>query len=131
MQEILPPGVKHGEKADLRTQVLGVSGNGAHRRAHRPEQNVVDVLFILVGDRSDWLWHRKDDVEVADVEKLRSTVFQPFGASQRLTLAAVAVSATVVRDALVVTVVTLLDVTTKRCRSTQLDRRHDATLCGR
>ena len=94
MQEILPPGVKHGEKADLRTQVLGVSGNGAHRRAHRPEQNVVDVLFILVGDRSDWLWHRKDDVEVADVEKLRSTVFQPFGASQRLALAAVAVSAT-------------------------------------
>src|SRR5215831_9942836 len=92
MQEILPPGVKHGEKADLRTQVLGVSGNGAHRRAHRPEQNVVDVLFILVGDRSDWLWHRKDDVEVADVEKLRSTVFQPFGASQRLALAAVAVS---------------------------------------
>jgi hypothetical protein len=93
MQEILPPGVEHGEKANLGTQVLGVGGNGAQRLAHRPEQNVVDVLFILVGDRSDWLWHRKDDVEVADVEKLRSTVFQPFGASQRLALAAVAVSA--------------------------------------
>jgi hypothetical protein len=40
------------------------------------------------------------------------------------------VAATIVADALVVTVIALLDVTTKRCGSTQLDRRHDATLCG-
>jgi hypothetical protein len=130
MEEILPPGMQDGEKANLRTQVLGVSGNGAQRLAHRSEQNIVDELLILVGDRSDWLWDRKDDVEVADVEKLGSTVFQPFSASQRLALWAVAVSATIVTNALVVTVVTLLDVTTKRCRSTLLDRRHDATLCG-
>ena len=78
----MTPGMEDSEKADLRTQVLGVSGNAAQRVAHRPEQNVVDVLFILVGDWSDWVRQRKDDVEVADVEKLRSTVFQPFSASQ-------------------------------------------------
>jgi hypothetical protein len=42
----------------------------------------------------------------------------------------VAISATVVTNALVVTVIALLDMTTKRCRSTQFDRRHDAALCS-
>jgi hypothetical protein len=69
-------------------------------------------------------------MEILRPEELRSTVVQPFGASQRLALWAVAISATVVTNALVVTVITLLDVTTKRCRSTLLDRRHDTTLCG-
>jgi hypothetical protein len=95
-----------------------------HYRKYRFARN------LMVGDRSDWLWHRKDDVEVADVEKLRSTVLQPFGASQRLALWAVAIPAAIIADALVATVIALLDVTTERRRSAELDRRHDAALCG-
>jgi hypothetical protein len=47
-----------------------------------------------------------------------------------LALRAVPVATTIIRDALVVTVIALLDVTTKCCGSTHLDRIHDATLCG-
>src|SRR5215831_7201095 len=130
MQQILSPGVEHGEEANLRTQVLGIGGNGAQRLAHRPEQNIVGELFILMGDCRDAIGHGKDDVEILRPEKFRSTVFQPFSASQRLTLWAMPIATTIVSDALVVTLVALLDVTTKRCRSTQLDRRHEATLCG-
>src|SRR6516164_8538335 len=89
------------------------------------------MLLILEGDRCDRLWHRKDDVEVLCPEKFRSTIIQPFGTSQRLALAAVAIATAIIGNALVVTVIALLDVTTKRRGSTQLDRRHDTTLCGR
>ena len=41
-----------------------------------------------------------------------------------------AVPATVITDALVATLVALLDVTTKRCSPADLDRRHDAQLFG-
>jgi hypothetical protein len=29
MQQVLPPSVEHGEKADLGTQVLGIGADGA------------------------------------------------------------------------------------------------------
>jgi hypothetical protein len=70
-------------------------------------------------------------VEVADVEKLRSTVVQPLGASQALALRTMPISTRVVTDALMSTVIALLDVTTKRCGPTFLDCTHDATLGAR
>jgi hypothetical protein len=39
------------------------------------------------------------------------------------------ITTTIVTDALVITVIALLDVTTKCCGSTRLDRTHDAMLC--
>jgi len=69
-------------------------------------------------------------MEIDSVEKLRLTVLQPLGTSQGLTLGTVAITATIITDALVVTVIALLDVTTECCGSTPLDRTHDATLCG-
>jgi NADH:ubiquinone oxidoreductase subunit E len=68
-------------------------------------------------------------MEILGVEKLRSTIIQPLGASQRLTFWAVPISARVITDALVVTPITVLDVSTKRRGSTQLNGAHDATLC--
>jgi hypothetical protein len=43
---------------------------------------------------------------------------------------AVAITTTIVADALVVTVIAALDMTTKCRSSTQFDRAHDATLCN-
>jgi len=58
------------------------------------------------------------------------TVFQPLSASQRLAFWAVAITAAVVTDALVVTAIAALDMATKCRRSAQFDRTHDAMLCG-
>jgi hypothetical protein len=65
-----------------------------------------------------------------DIEKLRLTVFEPLGARQALALWTVSIATAVVEDTLVVTAIAALDVTAKRCGSTQFDRAHDATLCG-
>jgi hypothetical protein len=43
---------------------------------------------------------------------------------------AVAITTTIVADALAVTVIAALDMTTKCRSSTQFDRAHDATLCN-
>ena len=69
-------------------------------------------------------------MEILGVEQLGSTVIQPLGASQRLAFWTVAITATIVADALVVTVIAALDMTTKCRSSTQFDRAHDATLCN-
>jgi hypothetical protein len=69
-------------------------------------------------------------MEILGVEKLGSTIIQPLGASQRLAFWAVAITARIITDALVVTAITVLDVATKRRGSTQLNGAHDATLCS-
>jgi hypothetical protein len=69
-------------------------------------------------------------MKILGVEKLGSTVLQPLGASERLAFWAVAIAAAVVADALVVTAIASLNMTTKCCSSAEFDRAHDATLCG-
>jgi uncharacterized membrane protein YhaH (DUF805 family) len=69
-------------------------------------------------------------MKILGVEKFGSTVVQPLGASQRLAFWAVAITTTIVADALVVTAIAALDMTTKCRSSTQFDRAHDATLCS-
>ena len=69
-------------------------------------------------------------MKILGVEKLGSTVLQPLGARQRLAFWAVAITAAVVADTLVVTAIAALNMTTKCRSSTEFDRAHDATLCG-
>jgi hypothetical protein len=57
-------------------------------------------------------------------KKLSLTIVEPLGTGYRLAFVAMPITATVIRDALVVTLITALDVTAKCCRSTQLDRGH-------
>ena len=62
--EILTPGVKHGQEADHRTQMLGVRCNREHCLGHRPEEDAVDGLGVLQCHRSDLLRQRKHYVEI-------------------------------------------------------------------
>jgi hypothetical protein len=124
------PSMEHGEESDLRAQMLGVSCNGAQRLGGSPEQNIVDGLLVLQSNGGNGLRYGEDHVKILGVEKLGSTVFQPLGASQRLAFWAVAIATAIVADALVVTAIAALDMTTKCRSSTQFDRAHDATLCG-
>jgi len=121
--------MEHREESDLGAQMLGVSRNGAQRLGGSPEQNIVDRLLVLQGNDGDGLRYGEDHVKILSVEKLGSTVFQPLSASQRLAFWAVAITAAVVTDALVVTAIAALDMATKCRRSAQFDRTHDAPLC--
>jgi hypothetical protein len=122
--------MEHREESDLRAQMLGVSRDSPQRLGGSAEQNIVDGLLVLQGDGGDGLRYGEDHVKILSVEKLGSAVFQPFGPSQRLTLRAVAITTTIIANPLVVTAITVFDMTTKRRSSTQFDRAHDATLCG-
>src|ERR1700730_16805320 len=125
VEKSLSPCVEHREESDLRPQMLGIGRNGAQCLAGRPKQNVVDDVLILKGNGCDWLRHSEDHMEILGVEKLGSTIIQPLGASQRLAFWAVAISARIITDALVVTAITVLDVAAKRRGSTQLNGAHD------
>src|ERR1700730_7506184 len=124
------PRVQHREESDLRPQMLGIGRNGTQCLAGRPEQDVVDDVLILKSNRCDWLRHSEDHMEILGVEKLGSTIIQPLGASQRFAFWAVAITARIITDALVVTAITVLDVAAKRCGATELNGAHDATLCS-
>ena len=121
--------MEHGKESDLGAQMLGVSRDGAQRLSGSPEQNIVDYLLVLQGNDGNGLWYGEDDVKILSVEELGSTVLEPLGPSQRLTLWAVAIATAVVANPLVATAIAALEMTTKRRSSTQFDRAHDATLC--
>lgn len=128
MQHGLPPGVKDGDEADLGAQVLGIGSDRAQGLGSGVKQDFVDHGLVLVGDRGDFLGQREDYVEIVSGNELGLAILQPLRAHQGLTLRAVAISATVERDARVAAFVTLLDVTTERDGATTLDRAHDAAL---
>jgi hypothetical protein len=108
MMQILAPGVQHGEKADVRSQVLGVMGNGLQCFGCGTKQDAVDRSFVLQGEWADFFWQREDDMEVGHVKEVLLSGFKPTSTSGSLTLRAVSIATGVVGDLLVSAMVTLL-----------------------
>ena len=50
MEQVLAPSVKYGEKADLGTQVFGISGDGEQGLRRGPEQDAIELSLILIGN---------------------------------------------------------------------------------
>ena len=66
MQEVLSPGMKHGEESNAGAQMRRVAGNGEQRFGGGVEQDVVNGLLVVEGDLGDLLGNRKNHVEVFD-----------------------------------------------------------------
>src|SRR5215469_18373731 len=98
--------MKHGEKADLSTQVLGISGDGAQSLRRSPEQDAIELSLVLIGNCRNLLWHSEDHVEVLGVQKLGLAILEPLSPGERLAFWAVPIGARVVSVALMATVVT-------------------------
>src|SRR5947208_10197367 len=62
--KILPPGVEHGEEAELHTQTRGVAGDGEQSLRGGAKQDIVDHVFVVEGDGGDLLGESEDHVEV-------------------------------------------------------------------
>jgi hypothetical protein len=73
--------VEHGKEADLGTQVLGVSTYRTQGISRGSEENAVDHLLVLVGDRGNLLRNRKHNVEVLAIEKFGLAALNPLSAS--------------------------------------------------
>ena len=50
IEQVLAPGVEHGEKADLGAQVLGIGGDGEQGLGRGPEQDAIELSLILIGN---------------------------------------------------------------------------------
>ncbi len=119
--QILAPGVQHGQEADIRTQVLGVTGDGLQRFGGGTKQDAIDGAFVLQGEWGDLCWQREDDVEVGHIEEVLLPGFKPARTSGSLTLGAVPVTTGVVGYLLVSATVTLLFVSSEGGRATAND----------
>jgi hypothetical protein len=86
--------VQHGQKADLRTQMLGVGGNPGQRLGDRPKQNIVDHDLVLERDDGDLVRHGEDDVEIWRIEQFGLPVLKPLSPGKTLALGTIPVSAT-------------------------------------
>jgi hypothetical protein len=117
IEQLLPPGVQHGEEADLGTEVLGIGGDRTQGLRGRAEQDVVDGCLVVIGDRRDRLRHGEHDVEIRRVQQLGTAALQPGRLGQGLALRAVTIAAGVVCNTLVAARVTLCGMTAERYRS--------------
>jgi hypothetical protein len=66
--QALTPTVEHGEEADFRSEMLGVGGNDFQCFCRRPEEDAIDNLFVLVGNRGNLLRNSEHDMIIGAVE---------------------------------------------------------------
>jgi hypothetical protein len=131
MEQVLPPGVQHGDEADLGPQMGGIGRDDPQGVRRGPEEDAVDPRLVLVRDGRNRLRHSEDDVEVLRVQQLGVPVLDPRGPGQGLALGAMPIATRVVANPVVVAVITLLDMAAEGGRPAVLDRGHDAPLGGR
>ena len=124
----LPPGMEHGEEAELRAQMLGIGGDDPKRLGDGPEEQPIDDRLVLQRDLRDRLREGKDDVEVLAVEEVRRAGLDPGGPGERLALGTVAIAAGVIPDPPMPAVVALFDMPAERGGATLFDRGHHPAL---
>ena len=85
--------MEHGEKADLGAQVFGISADDEQGLRGGPEQDAVELSFVLIGNRCNLFWYCEDHVEVLRVQELGLAIFEPLSAGKGLAFWAMAVAA--------------------------------------
>ena len=86
---------EHGKETDLGPQMLGVGRDGLQGFGRGLEEDAVDHLLVLVGDRGDLFRHGEDHMEIGHVEKFGLPVLDPLRPSQTLAFGAVSISAAI------------------------------------
>ena len=98
MLQLLIPGVKDAEEADLGSEALGVGGNFEKRLGAATEQQVVDQFFVLQSQGRQLVGERKHDVSVGRSEQFAASRGQPAITCLALALRTVPITAGVIGD---------------------------------
>jgi hypothetical protein len=114
--KILPPGVQHGQSADLCTQVLGIGGPLEQRLGGGSEQEVIDNPGVRQRDRVEHVWEREDDMEVRHGKQIGCLRLEPPSRGGGLARRTMAIAARVVGNLAVPTTVTQEDMSAPRRR---------------
>ena len=84
--EFLIPGVQHAEEADLCAEMFGIASDFEKGFRTGAKQKIVDHLLVLQSQWCQLARQREDHMDVARLEQLLATLFQPTVASPCLTL---------------------------------------------
>jgi hypothetical protein len=124
--EFLVPGVEHTEEADLGAEMSGVASDLQERFCTGTKQQTIDHFFVLQSQRSQ-LWRQSEhDMDVGRGEQFAAPCLDPAFASARLTLRAMAIAATVIRDGGTMSATgALIDVTAECGGATARNREQD------
>src|SRR5258708_8434477 len=96
--ELLVPGMEHAEEADLSPEMSGVASDFEKRFRAGTKQQTIDHFFVLQSQRSQLRRQREDDVDVGRGQQFAAARRDPAFAPPGLTLRAMAIAATVIRD---------------------------------
>jgi hypothetical protein len=121
MLELLIPGVKDTEKADVGTEMLGIGGNFDQCFRAAAEQQTIDHCFVLQGQRRQLMGKREDDMRIRCGEQFTMSRRQPAVARLALTLWAVPVAARVERDGTMAAICALIQMATHGGRAAAPD----------
>lgn len=96
MEQVLSPRMKHREKAYFCTEMSGIGSNSSKGLGGGAKEDIVDHVLVLIGDSSNFLGQGKNEVKIADREKLCLAVLEPAGTGKRLAFGAVSISTGIV-----------------------------------
>ena len=91
--EVLPPGMEHAEKPNVRSQVLGIASKFEQRSGAAAEEQIIEQPLVLEDEGGELVRQGEDDVEVRYGQQLSRTRGQPLGARVALALGAVSATA--------------------------------------
>ena len=97
--KVLAPSVENGEEPDLCAQMAGIACNFEQRLGTGPEQQTVDDLLVLQGQRGEPVRKSEDHVHIGSGQQFPTARLQPTVAGVGLTLGTVPIPARIVRDA--------------------------------
>jgi hypothetical protein len=124
--EFLVPGVEHTEEADLGSEMAGVTRHFQERFGAGTKQQTIDQFFVLQSQGSQLRRQSEHDMDVGRGEQFAATCLDPAFAGARLTLWAMAIAATVIRDGgAMSTAGALIDVTAESGGATARDGARD------
>ena len=131
VQEILAPGVKNAEEADLGAEMFLRPGYGEKGLGTHAEQQIIERRLVLQCQIGDGFRQGEDNMEVLHGQQFGTTPVQPAGALERAALGTVAIAAGVVAVAFPLAVVAFFDVATEGGGTAEFNVFHQAKLIVR
>ena len=119
--QVLPPGVEHGEEADLDAKMLPIGGDLQQRFRSRAEQQSIDDLLILKCQRCQFLGQREDQVKIGRRKKFLGSFVKPLLPRAELTLRTMSIPARVVGDYGMAALIALFEVAAERRSAARTD----------
>jgi len=96
--EFLVPGVQYAEEADLGTEMPWVASYFEESFGAGTKQQTVDDFLVVQSQRSQLRRQSENDMDIGRGQKFAATCLNPAFTSAGLTLRAMAIAATVIRD---------------------------------